>query len=110
MRVRGEESSADMYGSIDGAAAKIERQLKRYRDKLASHKPREGHAMKVSHHVIARDHSAEGEPLVLLRVGAIVDHANDVMDRIDREGVPIDGFSERNKEVPVVLQENRWFE
>lgn len=47
MRVRGEESSADMYGSIDGAAQKIERQLKRYRNKLAGHKQREGHASKV---------------------------------------------------------------
>jgi putative sigma-54 modulation protein len=53
MRIRGEETSADMYGSIDGATAKIERQLKRYRNKLASHKPREGHAMKVKHNVIA---------------------------------------------------------
>lgn len=47
MRIRGEESSADMYGSIDAAAAKIERQLKRYRNKLANHKAREGHASKV---------------------------------------------------------------
>jgi len=38
VRVRGEESSGDMYGSIDAAAAKIERQLKRYREKLANHK------------------------------------------------------------------------
>jgi mannose-6-phosphate isomerase-like protein (cupin superfamily) len=54
--------------------------------------------------------ATEGEPLVLLRVGAIIDVAKDVMDRIDREGAPIDGFSERNKEVPVVLHEGRWFE
>ena len=47
MRIRGEEASADMYGSIDAAAAKIERQLKRYRNKLANHKAREGHASKV---------------------------------------------------------------
>lgn len=47
MRIRGEESSGDMYGSIDAAAAKIERQLKRYRNKLANHKAREGHAHKV---------------------------------------------------------------
>ncbi len=47
MRVRGEETSADMYGSIDGAAQKIERQLKRYRNKLSTHKAREGHASKV---------------------------------------------------------------
>jgi putative sigma-54 modulation protein len=55
IRIRGEETSPDMYGSIDGAAAKIERQLKRYRNKLASHKPREGHAMKVKHNVIAME-------------------------------------------------------
>jgi putative sigma-54 modulation protein len=61
IRIRGEETSEDMYGSIDGATAKIERQLKRYRNKLASHKPREGHAMKVKHQVIASSLSAEGE-------------------------------------------------
>lgn len=47
MRIRGEESSGDMYGSIDAAAQKIERQLKRYRNKLANHKAREGHASKI---------------------------------------------------------------
>jgi putative sigma-54 modulation protein len=57
MRIRGEESSGDMYGSIDGAAQKIERQLKRYRNKLANHKAREGHASKVMHTVI------EGPPV-----------------------------------------------
>ena len=81
MRVRGEESSADMYGSIDGAAAKVERQLKRYHNKIASHKPREGHAMKVSHHVIARDHSAEGEPLV--------DRAAEVVRREELDARPM---------------------
>lgn len=53
IRIRGEETSVDMYGSIDGATQKIERQLKRYKNKLASHKPREGLAMKVKHNVIA---------------------------------------------------------
>ena len=61
IRIRGEETSADMYGSIDGATQKIERQLKRYRNKLASHKPREGLAMKVKHNVIAAQVSVEGE-------------------------------------------------
>jgi putative sigma-54 modulation protein len=52
LRLRGEETSADMYGSIDGAAAKIERQLKRYRNKLANHKAREGHAVKVKLNIV----------------------------------------------------------
>jgi putative sigma-54 modulation protein len=59
MRVRGADTSADMYGSIDGAAAKIERQLKRYHDKLASHKSREGHALKVKVNVIDQTSDAD---------------------------------------------------
>jgi len=64
MRIRGEETSQDMYGSIDGATQKIERQLKRYRNKLASHKPREGIFMKVQHNVIAAE--GEGEQAIAL--------------------------------------------
>ena len=60
MRVRGEDSSGDMYGSIDGAAAKIEKQLKRYRDKLAGHKAREGHAIKVQYNIL-KAHAPEAE-------------------------------------------------
>ena len=52
----------------------------------------------------------EGEPLVLLRVGAPVDPDGDVSARIDIEGEPVDGHSERNKEVPYVLDEERVFE
>lgn len=46
--MRGEEKSEDMYGSIDRAVERIERQVKRYRNKLTSHKPREGAAAKVT--------------------------------------------------------------
>ncbi len=52
VRLRGEEQTEDMYASIDRASAKIERQLVRYRNKLASHKAREGHGMKVKHAVL----------------------------------------------------------
>ena len=60
VRMRGEDTSEDMYSSIDGAAAKIERQVKRYQDKLVSHKPREGLAQKVRLNVL--ESSREPEP------------------------------------------------
>ena len=47
MLMRGQEKSEDMYASIDRAMAKIERQVRRYRDKLHSHKPRNGDSAKV---------------------------------------------------------------
>lgn len=52
VRLRGEEATEDMYASIDRAVSKIERQLVRYRNKLANHKSREGHALKIKHAVL----------------------------------------------------------
>lgn len=45
--IRGEETSGDMYNSIDRAVDKMEKQVKRYRDKLSNHRPREGASRKV---------------------------------------------------------------
>ncbi len=37
-----EERGHDMYRCIDGAFAKIKRQIKRHHDRLVSHKPQQG--------------------------------------------------------------------
>ncbi|RUP24864.1 MAG: cupin domain-containing protein [Curvibacter sp.] len=50
------------------------------------------------------------EELVMLRIGAHIDPDSDVLARIDLEGKPFDGYSEKNKEVPVVLHEDRIYE
>jgi mannose-6-phosphate isomerase-like protein (cupin superfamily) len=52
----------------------------------------------------------DAEPLVMLRVGAAIDPDTDVLARIDAEGKPFDGYSEKNKEVPYVLHEDQIFE
>ena len=52
----------------------------------------------------------DGEELVMLRIGAHIDPDSDVLARIDLEGRPFDGYSEKNKEVPVVLHKDRIFE
>jgi mannose-6-phosphate isomerase-like protein (cupin superfamily) len=52
----------------------------------------------------------EEEPLVMLRIGAALDANGDVLARIDSDGKPFGGYSEENKEIPYVLDDNRWFE
>jgi len=55
-------------------------------------------------------HANEGEALVMLRVGAAIDPGSDILARVDEHGSPFDGYSEKNKEVPIVLDENAWFD
>ena len=56
--VRAEESSEDMYASIDLAVDKIERQLKKYKDKLHSKHRKEAMSDKlfIADHAIADEH------------------------------------------------------
>ena len=49
------------------------------------------------------------EPLVLLRVGAVIDPSKDPLARIDEKGQDFDGYAEGNHEVPCVLSKDRWF-
>ena len=46
----------------------------------------------------------------MLRVGAAVDPDADILARIDMEGKPFDGYSEKNKELPYLLHEDKFFE
>ena len=57
-----------------------------------------------------RFHAKEAEPLIMLRIGAAIDPAADILARIDEDGKSFDGYSEKNKEVPYELEEDRWFE
>lgn len=52
MMMRGKEKSEDMYASIDRAMSKIERQVKRYKEKLSGRKIREGKAAKITLNIL----------------------------------------------------------
>jgi len=54
--VKGVDTSDDMYFSIDQALTRIEKQLRKYKEKIQSHKPAPTPAMKLT------DHTLEAEP------------------------------------------------
>jgi putative sigma-54 modulation protein len=61
LAIKGHETTEDMYSSIDLVMAKIERQVRRYKDKIRHHKAREGLSeMSVQHHTLESD-GANGE-------------------------------------------------
>lgn len=54
--IKGVEKTEDMYSSVDLVIAKIERQVRRYHDKIRGHKSRADlSSIPVQHHVIAAD-------------------------------------------------------
>lgn len=62
--IKGVETTEDMYSSIDLVMAKIERQVRRYKEKIRSHKGAEGlHGQReIIHSVLAEPAEVEGGP------------------------------------------------
>ena len=54
--------------------------------------------------------AGEDEPLVMLRIGAVTEAGLDPNDRIDTTGECMDGFSEENKEIELLFENDAIFE
>ncbi len=59
--IKGEEATEDMYSSIDLVMAKIERQVRRYKEKLRGHRPSNERELREVHHSVITETHANGE-------------------------------------------------
>ncbi len=57
--VKGVDTSDDMYFSIDQALTRIEKQLRKYKEKIHSHKPAPSPALKLADHTLEADIDTE---------------------------------------------------
>lgn len=60
--IKAAEQTEDMYAAIDGVLDKLERQLKRYKEKIKNHKPQSGRERQVAKTVYAAQSIDEGHP------------------------------------------------
>lgn len=64
VRIHGREVSGDMYASVDAVMAKLEKQIRKYRDRINRHQPRRTRETRDYHHAIIsmdQDNGREGE-------------------------------------------------
>jgi putative sigma-54 modulation protein len=59
--VKSVETTEDFHSSVDLAMAKIERQLRRYKDRIRDHKPAAGPERSMLHRVVAYENSEDGD-------------------------------------------------
>jgi putative sigma-54 modulation protein len=52
IRIHGKESSSDMYASVDAVLAKIDKQIRKYKDRINRHQPRTAKELRDYHHQV----------------------------------------------------------
>jgi putative sigma-54 modulation protein len=90
--IKASEETTDMYAAIDGVLDKLERQLKRYKDKIKNHKPLSGRERRVEKTIFTAESIDEGhdEPSIIksdsFQVKPMsVDEAVMQMDLLDKQ-------------------------
>ena len=64
LQLHSSETTENMYSSIDMALAKMERQVRRYKDRITNHKPHKGRITNVRQTVLSGDSFQEPETMV----------------------------------------------
>lgn len=87
VRIHGRETSPDMYSSIDAVIDKIERQVRKFKDRINRHQPRSAREARVYAHAVFAPVATNGHESAPAPAVATAHH------EIDREKLPMKPLS-----------------
>jgi len=88
VRIHGRETSEDMYASVDAVIDKVERQVRKFKDRINRHQPRTAREAREYHHAVFAQIEANGhEHAEAIATATAVHH------EIDREKLPMHPLS-----------------
>jgi len=65
LTIKASEDSPDMYASLDAVADKIERQLRRFKERIKAHKPSEARERQVHKSIVEAQGIEESKPVII---------------------------------------------
>jgi len=108
--VTGDENALHRHPNEDHVFVVLQGEAEFYGPKNETRRVGKGEGMMMSSTAYYWFRAVSDEPLVMLRIGAATLPDADDLERIDELGNPDDGYAERNKEVPLILYENKFYE
>ncbi|MBN1141737.1 MAG: ribosome-associated translation inhibitor RaiA [Deltaproteobacteria bacterium] len=107
--IKGSEETNDMYAAVDAVVDKIERQVKRYKEKIKRHKPMSGRERQVQKTILAAESFEEGQegPIIIRQASfpikpMSVDEAVMQMDLLHKDFLVFS--DDRSEEINVVYR------
>ncbi|NLV24300.1 MAG: ribosome-associated translation inhibitor RaiA [Deltaproteobacteria bacterium] len=107
--IKGSDETNDMYAAVDAVVDKIERQVKRYKEKIKRHKPMSGRERQVQKTILAPESFEEGqEGPVIIRQASFsikpmsIDEAVMQMDLLHKDFLVFS--DDRSEEISVIYR------
>ncbi len=87
VRIHSKETSADMYASVDAVIEKLERQIRKFKDRINRHQPRRSKEEYDYHHAII---SLPSEPKPETPTDELVEHKVVLREKLTMEPMTVD--------------------
>ena len=90
VRIHSKEASSDMYASVDAALTKLEKQIRKYKDRINRHQPRTSRESRDYHHAIISTDGEDNNSMADTDVAVAVEHRVVQREKLSMKPMSVD--------------------